>query len=138
MPIETKDLKLVAYELNKPIINIASQTIFLTLCGFALMTYIRNYLATKRHPRRHKAFCNILDYSGEYMLEGWISMLSLLAFPTLYQIKILTYNGLADLTTSQGFNLIFTAFLLIAPICLFIYHLATFSPKAKRYSVLYY
>lgn len=60
---EGDKLRTDAYSFNKPISNISFQLLALAFGSLLLLIYIRGYLATKRNPRRHKAFRNILEHS---------------------------------------------------------------------------
>ena len=71
------------------------------------------------------------------MLENWICVFSLLAFPAVYQIKIIVNQGLSNLDFINGANLILSICLLFAPTCLIVVYLFQFSPTKRRYSVLY-
>lgn len=135
MPVD--QLRLAAYGLNRPISNLSFQLLALLFLSLLLMIYVRGYLSSKRNPRRHKAFKNILEHSTQYMLENWICGLSLLAFPSIYQLKIIVSQGLSNLDLTNGANLILSMCLLFAPICLIVVYFFQFSPTKRRYSILY-
>jgi hypothetical protein len=132
------DLQMAVYEMNVPIVRIASQLILLAVCGLCLVIYIRNYLSVKRNPRQHKAFRNIMDYSSEYMLENWICVLSALSLPVIYQFKLLALKGFDNFEINDRFNLILSICLVFASFCLVMTYFFSFSPKSRRYSVLYF
>ena len=83
------------------------------------------------------AFRNILERSSEYIIENWICLFSVLSLPAMYQLRIIAKNGLNEISPENGINLVVSICLLLVPLCLFFVYFFHFSPKKKRYSVVY-
>jgi hypothetical protein len=146
LPIETKigaseqgltSLKMAAYGLGKPFLDLVIQVVGFGLAGALLVAYVRGYLQMKRQARRHRAFRNVMDHGGEYALDNWNGLIGLLSFPAMIQLKAQAEKGW-QMSLWEGVNVGLSVCLLLAGPCLLVIQLVNFSPTIKRYSVLYY
>jgi len=62
--IQTQQIKMAAMTSSKPLIQSTQQVICVLLMSVGLIVYIRSYLLSKRKPRKHFTFRNILDHSS--------------------------------------------------------------------------